>query len=1172
MSSNIDIHTSQDPAITSIEPLPGMSDLCNRINRIINGKILMAAIPTPLSKNEFIAILKDSDPNRNIQGDIIKEFISLLGLDPSIPKHLDTIRNKESLYSLFEHIQRFGLNYQGFRYDSSGNIIFKDRFKGTYLENLIDAIQAFIYVNDQDEAVLHYDLFNAKRIYRYDSNNVRMRYVLKPGVDLTGPIGAGDLILADETGYQMTPEGRRLDDGSLIAINEIKTGINKLMYVRADRLSFSALPSRYQFGFFSRGDSIGCILSSFGYALESKLEIVGGELMFRVDTNGDLINSEEKLYDYYNTHIISYGSGDLLYKSMLDKDSQTNAKVYIHQKYLDGGVLNLPSDYRENRKKYRDMFLYSEQAIVGGVYIPLTLTTLPSSLWDIRYISPDSKYRIYALPDGSIVNYEALGTQEFTLMKGTSFIYATHTLSNGAGAIVDTAQSTFGLWPTFMERALYNPDINHDSLLGPVKATPTESQKNTLDAAKESIRNIYLTRTANKEVIYQYLKSLGNLPYTNLDFKNLFLKDLGEYADELKLLQDLSQIGCITGKTKRSLYMDLPARTLEATTAGRIDGKLIIKRIEKLLRELIAQTPYPGAPHWGSASKPDEFFDCLIDAYSKIDENDDIRPLPIQSQVDKIVEYIGSFVFLMFLIDGVEVRLNSDGKRWDFCFKRWSNDHLLTILRQMNVKVYAPNALSISVAILTYNSLELLGMSIKIKNDLTSFKGQLLNMFSSQEKTLPSSAYTITLIDTLHRVQKGLFDWIDDTYTDYNDRMYYKNRFRRRSTNIKSSGERDWFHQVLLELNRMLPAIQSHHLVEDKRGFVEVLKVGVDVFKLSSELLYDLNLVELIYTIDSKIKFKGGWSQIQSYRDIEMAVKYFYDDFYSKFVPFLEDIAHSLDEVTFCDGHTLYFDITRYKDLGFVRLSGNNGLMYQSKSYFKLDFSEQDSAEFRANMYKLFCAFMDHYHVRLFAFDLTGKRVLRQNTLLIFGWMGVQASNRDGDTGENYIQGAITGEYLQGIADIFDDLITDFMSQGGLPTAVNSMEDMLALNRLLFVKTLLTAKKTPSARIKYFKKNIDKGFCKKFREMAPLWGIDIDAWNEWHKWYEIYIDKNVKIDEEAIIWFLSIMIDEDIDVIRKWFKDTKDYDFENMYIKMEPWFKPEFLVLHKYFPNVQYVN
>ncbi len=214
---------------------------------------------------------------------------------------------------------------------------------------------------------------------------------------------------------------------------------------------------------------------------------------------------------------------------------------------------------------------------------------------------------------------------------------------------------------------------------------------------------------------------------------------------------------------------------------------------------------------------------------------------------------------------------------------------------------------------------------------------------------------------------------------------------------------------------------------------------------------------------------------------------------------------------------------------------------------------------------------MDHYHVRLFAFDLTGKEAQPQDTLFIFGWMGVQKSNQDGVMGRYYIQSAITGEYLQGIADIFDDLITDFMSQDGVPTAVNSMGDMLALNNLLFVKTLLTAKKNPKNRISYFKQNIDKNYIEVFNgEVAPkLPDAERDLW-DW--WYDEYMINKNPIDQVGVVIFLSIMLDEEIDVIDDWFRNTDDFNFEWIDIELQPWFKPEFLVLHKYFPNVQHVN
>ncbi len=102
--------------------------------------------------------------------------------------------------------------------------------------------------------------------------------------------------------------------------------------------------------------------------------------------------------------------------------------------------------------------------------------------------------------------------------------------------------------------------------------------------------------------------------------------------------------------------------------------------------------------------------------------------------------------------------------------------------------------------------------------------------------------------------------------------------------------------------------------------------------------------------------------------------------------------------------------------------------------------------------------------------------------------------------------------------------------------------------------------------------NIDKGYIEIFNEMVlknPPDEFDIDRWN---RWYDNYIkdSKSNPIDKKAIRIFLSLMIKNWDD---KWFTSSiGSFDFDAIEIELQPWVRPEFLVLRKYFPNIQNVD
>lgn len=229
-------------------------------------------------------------------------------------------------------------------------------------------------------------------------------------------------------------------------------------------------------------------------------------------------------------------------------------------------------------------------------------------------------------------------------------------------------------------------------------------------------------------------------------------------------------------------------------------------------------------------------------------------------------------------------------------------------------------------------------------------------------------------------------------------------------------------------------------------------------------------------------------------------------------------------------------------------------------------------------MFKLFCGLLDQHHVRLFKFDLNGIDIhsskVKGSFLFTFDLTGVILSNReDAGVADHYVQGSdLIRNLVQEFTDNIHDFITQFSSREGLSTTINSMLPIFALDRLSFVKMLLTGV-FKERRAIYFSQNINKEYIEEFNEeVAPsLSDADKELWKAWYEYY--FRQSNVhKIDQTAIVLFLSIMLDEEIYVIDDWFRNTDEFNFEQIEIKLQPWFKPEFLVLYKYFPNVQYLN
>ena len=329
-------------------------------------------------------------------------------------------------------------------------------------------------------------------------------------------------------------------------------------------------------------------------------------------------------------------------------------------------------------------------------------------------------------------------------------------------------------------------------------------------------------------------------------------------------------------------------------------------------------------------------------------------------------------------------------------------------------------------------------------------------------------------------------------------------------------------------------------------------------------------------------------------RSAGIAVRDHYNAFYSEVVPLLEEIAYNFDGISWgslgrCDDHTLYFDFTTFSTNRFLRLHINRFQPYglHLQSYYKLDFLKKNSPEFRANMFKLFSGLLDHYQVRLYKFDLNGIDIsdfpTKKFHLISFDLTGTILSNReDSRVAEHYVQGTSEEKesirnLLRGLTDNIHNFITQFASRESLSTTINAMDNILALDRLSFVKMLLTS---VGDRAVYFGKNINKEYVEEFNKLVQYWIItgvvpyefDEDAWK---KWYKDYIKDDLPITDAAVKDFMSFMVEDWED---DWFDHPEKYNFDSdgslIYVSIEfqPWFSSDFLVLHKYFPNIQHID
>jgi len=264
-----------------------------------------------------------------------------------------------------------------------------------------------------------------------------------------------------------------------------------------------------------------------------------------------------------------------------------------------------------------------------------------------------------------------------------------------------------------------------------------------------------------------------------------------------------------------------------------------------------------------------------------------------------------------------------------------------------------------------------------------------------------------------------------------------------------------------------------------------------------------------------------------------------------------------------------YFDFVFLEKTGRFHRYKSRIYKLQSGTYLKLDFTKVGSDEYRQNLLRMYEALMVGAHIRLLGSEVEGAidtSIKRGKILCTFSMDGLSQSHRIDNT-----IGAAFPESIYDDIEKLDNLIEDFIVQNSVPTHLSRPYDILFLNRYIFVKTLIKA--TKLNRIKYFKQNIKKKFIEKFnKEIAPsLSDADKELWKVWYKEYITEGDKN-DIDQPAIVIFISIMTGEGIDVIDDWFRNPDEFDFDAIEIELQPWFSPEFLVLRKYFPNIQNVD
>lgn len=165
-----------------------------------------------------------------------------------------------------------------------------------------------------------------------------------------------------------------------------------------------------------------------------------------------------------------------------------------------------------------------------------------------------------------------------------------------------------------------------------------------------------------KKTFLKYISSVDKT-YLNLNHIN-FLSELSKFTIELKL-DDLHQIGYLMGTTLQSL----PPRTLEATTACKIDGLLLITRINNIIDKITSKHPYvlTSLVHWDE-NKPFDMIGYLAESYADLESDNTIYGQSMEERISKLIDYLGPFVFAMFFIDGLRIQFNSRTSKYNFFF------------------------------------------------------------------------------------------------------------------------------------------------------------------------------------------------------------------------------------------------------------------------------------------------------------------------------------------------------------------------------------------------------------------------------------------------------------------------------------------------------------------------
>lgn len=309
-------------------------------------------------------------------------------------------------------------------------------------------------------------------------------------------------------------------------------------------------------------------------------------------------------------------------------------------------------------------------------------------------------------------------------------------------------------------------------------------------------------------------------------------------------------------------------------------------------------------------------------------------------------------------------------------------------------------------------------------------------------------------------------------------------------------------------------------------------------------------------------------------------------------IPYLTELASQMNGITHgdlsCHDNTLYYIVGTFRtDYNFYE---SEDIFYQHErhtiagkdtdSYYKLDLNNLDSAAFKENLLRLYCALMEGHAVKIFGFDLsTDPQANMRRFLCIFDKTGVLMSRRTTPNIGKYYEPNLNEDSLIGIETKLNEIMKDFFNLRNLPTMLPKMSRGMFINKLSLIKMILkdeTRKITTPNRWSNFKQFINFEKINDFIRIYPLL-VDIDKWEDW---YNTYITNSMSnpLRDNGIKEFLSIIIK---DFNPNWYDHPGDYDFEIMWdirnnraftIELQPWFSNEFLVLNSYLPNILWSN